>query len=137
MAKEQEKENLVGLAWALQIPEKGTVADLSDCIKAHLTDNPSLAENPQFSGLFSSRRLNHHTPRALSQASTPTSQIAPIPPIPGPSSLAPQQVMPPGPPIQVVLPPGPPQYPLSSYQYPGPVSHYYYTYSSHPSGHSL
>jgi hypothetical protein len=35
-----------------------------------------------------------------------------------PSSLDPQQVMLPGPPSQVMLPP---QYPLSSYQYPGPT----------------
>jgi hypothetical protein len=29
------KEDLVGLARALQVPKKGTAADLNNCIKAH------------------------------------------------------------------------------------------------------
>jgi hypothetical protein len=50
------KEDLVGLTRALQIVDTGTVAELTERIKAHLLENPNLANNPRFSGLFTSRR---------------------------------------------------------------------------------
>lgn len=50
------KEDFVGLARALQIVDKGTVAELTERIKTHLLENPNLANNPRFSGLFTSRR---------------------------------------------------------------------------------
>ena len=50
------KEYLVGLARALQIVDPGTVAELTERIKAHLLENPNLANNPRFSGLFTSCR---------------------------------------------------------------------------------
>jgi hypothetical protein len=68
----KRKEDLVGLARALQIIDTGTVANLTERIKQHLNDNPNLIHNSRFSGLFNSRRQTRHAP-------SPQAQQAPAP----------------------------------------------------------
>lgn len=73
------KEDLVGLARALQIVDKGTIAELVERIKAHLLKNTNLGDNPRFSGLFTSWK---HAPQLQLQPDN-VSQA-------GPSSQLPQ-----------------------------------------------
>ena len=83
----KRKEDLIGLARALKIVDTGTVANLAERIKAHLQDNPGLANTPRFSGLFSSRRNQRAPPSPPPQPQTTwTSTLMPA----GPSSWQPQ-----------------------------------------------
>jgi hypothetical protein len=90
-------EDLIGLARALQVLEKGTISDLTNRIKEHLASNPNLTDNSRFSDLFNSRRQihprNHHNhTQCPSHGGTSSIPIVPIPshigtsPIPGSSS---------------------------------------------------
>ena len=97
------KEDLVGLACALQIVDKGTIAELAERIKAHLLENPNLADNPRFSGLFTSwRHAPQPQPENVSQAG-PSSQTTSV--------------------AQPWIP--------SQHQYI-PPNYYYYTYNNYP-----
>ncbi|KIK75339.1 hypothetical protein PAXRUDRAFT_44094, partial [Paxillus rubicundulus Ve08.2h10] len=51
-----EKDDLIMLAGALTLMMEGTVADLTTCIKEHLTANPQCADEPHFATLFSNGR---------------------------------------------------------------------------------
>lgn len=52
----KRKDDLVALAGALSLPMDGTVVGLVKVIKEHLDENPTLANEPRFKGLFGSSR---------------------------------------------------------------------------------
>jgi len=53
------KEDLVGLARALQIVDSGTNPELKERIQRHLDNHPELADNERFTTLFNRRRTRH------------------------------------------------------------------------------
>ena len=70
---------MLPIANALKISDKGTKADLNNCIQQHLDNNPQLHDNPRFAGLFqipgSRCRLNHtETPASKSSSSSSAAQ---------------------------------------------------------------
>ena len=48
----KKKDELLSIAGALQISDKGTIADLLSRIRLHMQLHPKLRENPRFAGLF-------------------------------------------------------------------------------------
>ena len=133
------KKDLVGLAQALQVLEKGTISDLTNRIKTHLAINPNLTANSQFSSLFNSHRQNHHNhTQHPSNSGTSSIPIVPSPtshismsPIPGPSSQTGMFSVPfvPGSSSQQAIP-GPPGLTV----HPHYLAHqnYYYTFHNPP-----
>lgn len=52
----KKKAELLEIALALEISNKGTKEEVQARIKKHLDDNPQLGDNPAFSGLFGRRK---------------------------------------------------------------------------------
>ena len=52
----KKKAELLEIALALDISEKGTKEEIQARIKKHLDDNPHLGDNPAFTGLFGRRK---------------------------------------------------------------------------------
>jgi hypothetical protein len=63
------KEDLVGLARALQIIDSGTNPELKERIQQHLDDHPELANNEHFATLFNRRRTRRLPPAASNPSS--------------------------------------------------------------------
>jgi hypothetical protein len=65
------KENLVGLARALQIIDLGTNPELKEQIQHHIDDHLELANNERFATLFNRRRTRCLPPTASNPSSLP------------------------------------------------------------------
>ncbi|KIM56254.1 hypothetical protein SCLCIDRAFT_133118 [Scleroderma citrinum Foug A] len=68
----KKKAELLEIALALDISEKGTKEEIQARIKKHLDDNPHLGDNPAFTGLFG-RRKRSVQPHLPSSCSVPSS----------------------------------------------------------------
>ncbi|KAL4063981.1 hypothetical protein V8B97DRAFT_1989806 [Scleroderma yunnanense] len=68
----KKKAELLEIALALQISDRGTKEEVQARIKKHLDDNPHLGDNPAFAGLFG-RRKRSVQPQLPSSRSAPSS----------------------------------------------------------------
>ncbi|KAG6824269.1 hypothetical protein H0H92_007398, partial [Tricholoma furcatifolium] len=75
----KKKEDLEVLVTALELSTKGTVQELTQRLKGHLTEHPELANNPRFAGLFAANcRQKDNTASggpSVSAGGHPTSQL--------------------------------------------------------------
>ena len=73
----KKKDELLSIAGALQISDKGTIPDLLNRIRLHMELHPELRENPRFAGLFQTsgaRRRNPATTSLSAQMPTPQTE---------------------------------------------------------------
>ena len=74
----KRKEDLVGLAGALEILATGTVTELTERIKEHLSNNQNLAEHARFSTLFHSRRQHQRSQLPFPPQPMPSTSTNPM-----------------------------------------------------------
>ena len=72
----KKKDELLSIAGALRISDKGTISDLLNRIRQHMELHPELRENPRFAGLFhtSGARGRRNPATTSSSAQRPASQ---------------------------------------------------------------
>ena len=71
------KDNLKDIATAFGLDNEGTIPELMSCIKDHMDRNPSLAQQPHFSNLYSTCCLHKHPTTFNSDTTAPC--LAPPP----------------------------------------------------------
>ncbi|KIL58603.1 hypothetical protein M378DRAFT_86304 [Amanita muscaria Koide BX008] len=86
LASYTRKDELLSLAGALRISDKGTIPDLLSRIRQHMELHPELRENPRFAGLFqtSGARGRRNGPAATASTSESWSLDAQSAPRPAP-----------------------------------------------------
>ena len=122
----KRKDELLSIAGALQISDKGTISELLGRIRQHMELNPELRENPRFTGLFQTSGAQGHqngpavapdTPRPAPQIEDSTAATPTIIPPVGQAAQASTSTFHP---IPVIY------YPPTSFNYTNPYSYSYF-----------